>query len=133
MSLARAFIHDCLFAAPVVVAGAGLAGGGELAAQTAIAAALFIGHIAWAQQASGQAFRAMANGGTVSSYAMASRVATLPPLAVGMILIAGPLATALAVGCVFGGAVLYAAVEALHRSDAAAALQAHRLVRETSC
>lgn len=115
----RSFLHACLLTLPLVVGVFAAVWGAEVAGAGALAAGVLVGHLLVFDRLLSLVFGAHSRAEVVPL--MAARLPVTLGLGAALVLVLGPVPATAAVACVVGGAVLYAAVDALHRADADAA------------
>lgn len=134
MSTSRAFIYDCFLTLPLVVGLGAIVGGTDLALRTAIAGLGVLLNLGLAERATRRFVVNAASGGDPSAPgALLFKQLTTLPLALLLMMAVGGQAVALAFGCLFGGIVIYATVQALQAHDASVVFGPARALKESAC
>jgi hypothetical protein len=129
----RSFLHACALMLPLSGGAVAWWAGADEALRSAVAAGVLLGHLAVFDRMVSVLF---ASQGAPQVVAMtAARLPVTLLLGAAIVLVLGPTPATAAVACIVGGAVLYAAVDALHRADAdvVARLGHVAALRESRC
>ena len=133
-------MHDCILSLPMVVFGALIVGGNELAMNTAIAGAASLVNMQLSVRAGSALVRAAAtgHGAPMAIHNLVLKHLLLLGLTVVLAGIVGPLAVLLAFTLPFWSALLHAAVNVVLRIEARAVARGHGLLqplslRESGC
>jgi hypothetical protein len=129
----RSFLHACALMLPLCGGAVAWWAGAVEALRSAVAAGVLLGHLAVFDRMVSVLF---ASQGAPQVVAMtAARLPVTLLLGAAIVLVLGPTPATAAVACIVGGAVLYAAVDALHRADAddVARLGHAAALRESRC